>query len=118
MDTTTPTLAARLALVFAVTVLAATAAAGDPPLPVKCTPYPMDVDHFNFKPTDPATFGLRVCVNETYVTKDTDTIIFYTGNEAPIEEFVENSGFLFTLGQEMGALVVFVEHRYYGNFFF
>ena len=37
-------------------------------------------------------------------------LFFYTGNEGPIEGFMDNSGFIFTLAKEFNALVVFAEH--------
>ena len=37
-------------------------------------------------------------------------LFFYTGNQGPIEGFVDNSGFIFTLAKEFNALVVFAEH--------
>lgn len=37
-------------------------------------------------------------------------IFFYTGNEGPIEEFWDNTGFVFDIAPEFNALVVFAEH--------
>lgn len=37
-------------------------------------------------------------------------IFFYTGNEGPIDEFWENTGFVFDIAPEFGALVIFAEH--------
>ena len=42
-------------------------------------------------------------------------VLFYCGNEGNIENFWANTGFMFALSEEMGALVVFGEHRYYGK---
>ncbi|XP_041379579.1 dipeptidyl peptidase 2-like [Gigantopelta aegis] len=44
-----------------------------------------------------------------------DVLLFYSGNEGPIESFYENTGFIFELAKELQALVVFGEHRYYGD---
>ena len=37
-------------------------------------------------------------------------LFFYTGNEGPIEEFYENSGFIYELARDFAALIVFGEH--------
>ena len=42
-------------------------------------------------------------------------IFFYTGNEAPIEDFYSISGNVLVLAQRFNALVVFAEHRFYGK---
>ena len=43
-------------------------------------------------------------------------IFFYCGNEADVTLFYENSGFLtHTLGSEFKALILFAEHRYFGE---
>lgn len=76
------------------------------------------LDHFNFRPTTPATFPLRYFVCEDHFRRnDNGPVFFYTGNEADILQFVNNSGFLFESSKEFGALVVFAEHRYYGESF-
>ena len=102
--------------------------------------YPVDkhifhsvVDHYNFR--NPRTFPLRYYVNEKYWNKNQTTkssfplraegqktddepsgpVFFYAGNEADIFQFVNNSGFMFEAAEEFGAMVVFAEHRYYGD---
>ena len=43
-------------------------------------------------------------------------ILFYAGNEGKIEGFYKNTGFLtITLAQEFKGLIVFGEHRYFGQ---
>ncbi|EZA57905.1 lysosomal Pro-X carboxypeptidase [Ooceraea biroi] len=71
------------------------------------------VDHFSFAVQD--TFKLRYLVNDTWRTTDNAPIFFYTGNEGRIETFAENTGFLWEIAPQFGALVVFAEHRYYGE---
>ena len=47
-------------------------------------------------------------ISGTYHEKD--VLLFYSGNEGPIESFYENTGFIFELAKEFQALVVFAEH--------
>lgn len=71
------------------------------------------VDHFSFSLQD--TFKLRYLVNNTWQTENDAPIFFYTGNEGAIETFAENTGFVWEIAPQFGALVVFAEHRYYGE---
>lgn len=42
-------------------------------------------------------------------------MFFYTGNESPVELYLENTGFMWESAPAFGALLVFAEHRYYGE---
>ncbi|PIA25035.1 hypothetical protein AQUCO_13300024v1 [Aquilegia coerulea] len=42
-------------------------------------------------------------------------IFVYCGNEGDIEWFASNTGFLWEIASTFGALIVFPEHRYYGE---
>jgi lysosomal Pro-X carboxypeptidase len=56
-------------------------------------------------------------VNDDHWKNSTESpgpIFYYTGNEADIFQFVNNSGFMYEAAEEFGAMVVFAEHRYYG----
>jgi lysosomal Pro-X carboxypeptidase len=99
------------------------------PLYVDCLPTPFDplptsancsvhridqdVDHFSFGQSG-HQFSQRYFVYEKFLTKQ-GPIFFYTGNEADVTLFVNNTGFMWELGQSMGALLVFAEHRGYGE---
>ncbi|XP_020292385.1 lysosomal Pro-X carboxypeptidase [Pseudomyrmex gracilis] len=73
----------------------------------------MRVDHFSFAVQD--TFELRYLMNDTWRKTNNAPIFFYTGNEGNIEHFAENTGFIWEIAPEFGALVIFAEHRYYGE---
>ncbi|KAI6219209.1 hypothetical protein M3Y95_01115200 [Aphelenchoides besseyi] len=59
-------------------------------------------------------FPLTYYLNDTYY-KDGGPVLFYTGNEGPIEGFVDNTQILLDIAPQLNALVVFAEHRYYGS---
>lgn len=61
-----------------------------------------------------ATFKLKYLLNDSYWI-DEGPIFFYTGNEGLIETFIENTGFIFDIAPGFNALIVFAEHRYYGE---
>lgn len=71
------------------------------------------VDHFSY--TNDDTFELKYLMNDTYWDVNKGPIFFYAGNEGPIEEFSDNTGFIWEISKEFKALVVFAEHRYYGE---
>ncbi|KZC07914.1 Lysosomal Pro-X carboxypeptidase [Dufourea novaeangliae] len=73
----------------------------------------MPVDHFSFSVED--TFKLRYLINDDWQKESNAPIFFYTGNEGNIEIFAENTGLMWESAPEFGALLVFAEHRYYGD---
>ena len=78
------------------------------------------VDHFGF--TEAQTFEQRYLVNTEYWRPPSHPdgpgpIFFYCGNEGYIETFAGNSGFMFDIAGDYGAMLLFLEHRYYGHSF-
>ncbi|XP_043481876.1 lysosomal Pro-X carboxypeptidase [Leptopilina heterotoma] len=71
------------------------------------------VDHFSF--AENATYKMRYLVNDTWQKGNDAPIFFYTGNEGFIEVFAENTGFMWDIAPKFGALLIFAEHRYYGE---
>lgn len=83
-------------------------------LPVPTTVwFNQTVDHFNFY-GPVSNFQQRLLVvNSSY--RPGGPCFFYTGNEGPIDEFYNNTGFPFDNAAELGALIVFAEHRFFGE---
>jgi len=75
--------------------------------------YNQTLDHFTF--TTQTKFRQKYLVNDSYWDRNGGPIFFYTGNEGDIEAFTENSGFMWDIAPEFRALLVFAEHRYYGE---
>jgi len=73
------------------------------------------VNHFNA--SDDSTFKMRYLVNDaSWDDTKPGPILFYAGNEGGVWGFYNNSGFIVdTLGPEFKGLVVFAEHRFYGQ---
>jgi lysosomal Pro-X carboxypeptidase len=71
--------------------------------------------HFNRGSVE-RTYKQRICVYDGFWKPNAQLPIFlYTGNESPVEEYVNNTGLLWTLAEKKSALVVFAEHRYFGE---
>ncbi|XP_050441621.1 lysosomal Pro-X carboxypeptidase-like [Adelges cooleyi] len=75
--------------------------------------FTVPVDHFSF--TQNNTFQMKYLINDSYWDSTNGPIFFYTGNEGAIEMFCENTGFMWEIAEEFKALLVFAEHRYYGD---
>ena len=85
--------------------------------PYKIVQHTQILDHFNLDPTQNSTqvtFTQRLLINSDSYEKG-GPILFYTGNEGDITLFAQNTGFMFDIAPQFGALIVFAEHRYYGE---
>lgn len=101
---------------------------------VTCYKFTQPLDHFSTSTNQ--TFEQRYCIydyNHSYGihneanndTNDTfscngdgysnNPIFFYTGNESPIDEYVNNTGLIWELAPKFSALVIFAEHRFEGT---
>ena len=74
------------------------------------------LSHFawNDDEDDEAFFQTRYFVCSQYWRKDSP-IFLYTGNEANVESYIENTGLMWENAEHFNALLVFAEHRYYGK---
>ncbi|KAM0930447.1 hypothetical protein ACQ4PT_001122 [Festuca glaucescens] len=82
--------------------------------------FPQELDHFTFTPNSSRVFSQKYLLNDTFWRKPTGAaaagpLFVYTGNEGDIEWFATNTGFMFDIAPEFGALLVFIEHRFYGE---
>lgn len=86
------------------------------PTSANCTEHFLEqpVDHFTYSPVT-EKYNQRYFVCPQYKTSANSPIFFYTGNEADVTLFVNNTGLMWELAQSVGAVLVFGEHRYYGS---
>ena len=86
---------------------------------VTCQFYEQPMNHFD--PQNELLFYQRYCTysksgTATAFFDSTRPILFYTGNESPLEEYIPNTGFMWELSDEFD--LIFVEHRMEGKSFF
>eukprot|EP00253_Pinus_taeda_P022518 PITA_22518 len=79
--------------------------------------YTQILDHFNFVPESYQTFQQKYLINSDHWggASSKSPIFVYTGNEGFIEWFTQNAGFMFDIAPMFKALLVFIEHRFYGH---
>ncbi|GAB4824848.1 hypothetical protein Ancab_007717 [Ancistrocladus abbreviatus] len=80
--------------------------------------YEQTLDHFNYRPESYVTFNQRYLVNSKYWSgaKDSTPPIFvYFGAEAQIDDDLQGIGFLTENARQFSALLVYIEHRFYGK---
>ncbi|XP_048140627.1 lysosomal Pro-X carboxypeptidase-like isoform X1 [Rhodamnia argentea] len=79
--------------------------------------YNQTLDHFNYRPESYNTFKQRFVINFKYWGgADSHAPIFvYLGAEAPIDGDIANIGFLTDNAAQFRALIVYIEHRFYGE---
>ncbi|XP_054455377.1 thymus-specific serine protease [Anoplopoma fimbria] len=71
------------------------------------------LDHFNR--LDVNTFHQRFFVNEEYWQRPDGPVFLYIGGEGPIFEFDVLAGHHVDMAEEHGALLLALEHRFYGD---
>ncbi|KAH7671869.1 Lysosomal Pro-Xaa carboxypeptidase protein [Dioscorea alata] len=86
-----------------------------PSLPVTTHYFPQILDHFTFTPNSSKLFSQKYLLNSTFWPSSSSPIFVYTGNEGDIEWFTSNTGFMFDIAPTFNALLVFIEHRFYGE---
>ncbi|KAH6827478.1 alpha/beta-Hydrolases superfamily protein [Perilla frutescens var. hirtella] len=85
-----------------------------PKIPYEAHYFPQNLDHFTFQPKSYQIFYQKYLINRHYWKKGSP-IFVYTGNEGDIDWFAANTGFLLDIAPKFHALLVFIEHRFYGE---
>ncbi|XP_044507540.1 lysosomal Pro-X carboxypeptidase-like [Mangifera indica] len=85
--------------------------------PFKTKYFTQILDHFNFNPQSYQTFQQKYLINDSFWGGATNNspIFVYTGNEGDINWFAQNTGFMFDIAPHFKALLVFLEHGFYGK---
>uniref|UniRef100_A0A0C9SAL5 TSA: Wollemia nobilis Ref_Wollemi_Transcript_2512_2353 transcribed RNA sequence n=1 Tax=Wollemia nobilis TaxID=56998 RepID=A0A0C9SAL5_9CONI len=75
------------------------------------------LDHFTYRPEGYKVFQQKYLINDKHWggAKNNSPIFVYMGNEGNIEWFADNTGFMFESAPKFRALLVFIEHRFYGS---
>lgn len=78
--------------------------------------YTQILDHFTYTPEGYHTFQQRYLVNAKHWggPQSHSPIFVYTGDESSIDEDFNGTGFIIENAPHFHALVVYIEHRYYG----
>ncbi|CAF2068653.1 unnamed protein product [Brassica napus] len=76
--------------------------------------FPQNLDHFSFQPESYQVFHQKYLINSHFWRKG-GPIFVYTGNEGDIEWFASNTGFMLDIAPKFQAILVFIEHRFYGE---
>lgn len=76
------------------------------------------LDHFSF--SDLPTFTQRYLINTDHWVgpRKLGPIFFYCGNEGDIVWFAENTGFVWEIAPQFGAMVVFPEVKFFLSIYF
>eukprot|EP01018_Ginkgo_biloba_P013491 Gb_28511 [translate_table: standard] len=78
--------------------------------------YTQTLDHFTYTPEGYRTFQHRYLVNTKYWggPQTNSPIFVYTGDEGNIVSDYDAAGFMIDIAPHFRALLVYIEHRYYG----
>lgn len=96
-----------------------------------CDFFVQPLNHFDLPRNKSGFFQQRFCYYNGYVDNnkinhddddddestalDQAPVFLYTGNESPLEEYINHTGLIWESAPQFGAQVVFVEHRYEGK---
>uniref|UniRef100_A0A7S0ZZS3 Uncharacterized protein n=1 Tax=Noctiluca scintillans TaxID=2966 RepID=A0A7S0ZZS3_NOCSC len=73
------------------------------------------LNHFSgVSNADNFVFKQRTCFYDKFWKTKPSAVLFYVGNESPLEIYVNNTGMMWNLAHELKAGIIFAEHRYEG----
>lgn len=82
---------------------------------MECHFHQQPLNHFSPAGRGPS-YQQRYCIFDGFVKNATTAPIFlYTGNESPLEEYINNTGLMWESAPQFEAQVIFMEHRYEGK---
>lgn len=96
----------------------------DPPPPytianLTCDYFTQPLNHFDLPRNASGVYQQRFCYTNMFLTDPNNIhrapVLLYTGNESPLEEYINHTGLLWQSAGPLGAQVVFLEHRYEGQ---
>ena len=76
------------------------------------------LDHFAFSQHAKAgenTFKLRYYICGEYYKREKGSVFVYLGNEADVTLYLNNTGLMWESAERHSAMLVFLEHRFYGR---
>jgi len=81
--------------------------------------FAQSLDHFTsgIGPDGVTSFAQRyfVCGEDLFSWEAGNPVFFYFGNEAEVTAYIDYTGFMWEQAADFNALLVFAEHRYYGE---
>ncbi|KAM5584332.1 hypothetical protein ABKV19_003949 [Rosa sericea] len=79
--------------------------------------YNQTLDHFNFRPDSFSTFQQKYVINSKYWggSNISAPIFAYLGAETSLDSVISYTGFLPENANQFQALLIYIEHRYYGE---
>jgi pimeloyl-ACP methyl ester carboxylesterase len=81
-----------------------------------CDFFEQPLQHFDLPRGLSPKFSQRYCTYDDFMVNASEApVFFYTGNESPLEEYINNSGLIWESAAHFKAQVVFMEHRYEGE---
>lgn len=82
-----------------------------------CEYFEQPLNHFDLPRNKSGFYRQRFCYYNDFVKGDLDEapVLLYTGNESPLEEYINHTGLIWESAPKFQAQVIFVEHRYEGK---